>query len=305
MTLAPTSTPGLDRGAFLRRAAALAAAPTLLASTPRWPRPIAATGAPGGTTTTGRCRPTTWPATREAARGPRGLAVRWRGPLAGGVTGAPLVADRGGRRLARRRGRRASTSTTGASAGAWPSRRRSTAPAPNGRARLLRRRRGGARPRAGGVGPRALPAAARRRDALGGRAAARRRRRRLLLGPAGGRRGTRARRVGRRQRGHRHPRAGVGVRPARRRAGLEHPDACPRAATAAACWPRSASTCGGAGPSPATGSPYVPQAADVPGDQRAGGARPRATARCASSTRCTPATCSASTSTRRRCSPAA
>ena len=82
---------GLDRGTFLRAAAVTALAPTLLA------RPADAL-AHGGHR---RRRPDDdWrlPAhdlegTRATDRGPRGLAIRWRHPVAGGITGAPLILD--------------------------------------------------------------------------------------------------------------------------------------------------------------------------------------------------------------------
>ena len=77
----------LRRAAFLKAAAVAVVAPALLAER--------AAAAGGGTTVRDA-----WPqaahdlsATRAARRAPSGLAVRWRRPIAGGLTGPPLVVD--------------------------------------------------------------------------------------------------------------------------------------------------------------------------------------------------------------------
>ncbi len=85
---APAARPapaGLRRAAFLRAAAATALAPTLLAR-------------PASSAAHGARRLDDWPlpardlaATRSAPRGPRALDIRWRQPLAGGLTGAPAI----------------------------------------------------------------------------------------------------------------------------------------------------------------------------------------------------------------------
>ena len=266
MTLAPTSTHGLDRGAFLRRAAALAAAPTLLAATPALAEAHGRHGRPWW-------HRDDWPlpahdlaGTREAARGPRGLALRWRVPLAGGVTGAPLVADRlavaaslGGEVAALRPRRRARALARGLPAGglrhgARHGRRSASSAArrwrhgrvlvASDRVRCLRLRDGAtlweADPLRGADGDDYFwgpPVVAAGLVLVGSGRAPR------PPPPAGGCRRT--------------PCTTAGWSGA--------PRWCPRAATAAACWRRSASTCAGGSAFAATGSPYVPQAADVPG----------------------------------------
>ena len=82
---------GLSRGAFLRAAAVTALAPTILAR----PAEALAHGGRHGHRFAGDWR---LPAhdlegTRAADRGPGGLAIRWRQPVEGGLTGAPLILD--------------------------------------------------------------------------------------------------------------------------------------------------------------------------------------------------------------------
>ncbi|MGE3235156.1 MAG: PQQ-binding-like beta-propeller repeat protein, partial [Thermoleophilia bacterium] len=80
---------GLRRATFLKAVAAAVVAPSLLAGR------AAAGGAPTGLPATAR---DAWPqaahdlaATRATPWAPSGLAVRWRRPVAGGMTGPPAI----------------------------------------------------------------------------------------------------------------------------------------------------------------------------------------------------------------------
>lgn len=78
----------VDRATFLRVAAATVLAPTLLA------RQASAAAQRARTHDDWALPAHDLAATRSTPRGPGGLAIRWRQPVAGGLTSAPLVVDR-------------------------------------------------------------------------------------------------------------------------------------------------------------------------------------------------------------------